>query len=84
LTAEGIFFNALPSGGNPLYINSRNDYKFPMLTLYRASSESDLHYPYFGYQTSLDNVEYVDCNAMKESSYLLSSIIAELEGNELI
>lgn len=84
LTGEGKFFDALPSGENPLYINSRNDYKIPMLTLYRSSPESESHYPYFGYQTSFDDVEHVDYNSMKQSSDLLSSIIAELEGNELL
>ncbi len=84
LTAEGKFFDALPSGQNPLRHLDESPFNFPILTLYRSLLEGNLHYPYFGHQTSLDDVEHVDYNAMEASSDLLSSVIAELERNELL
>ena len=57
--------------------------KFPILTLYRSLLEGDLHYPYYGHKASLDNLENADYGAMEASSDLLSTIIAELETNNL-
>ena len=83
LTAGGKFFEALQSGQNPLSYPGQGAFKFPILTLYRSLLEENSHYPYYGHQTNLDNVERIDCNAMVASSDLLSNIIAELERSEL-
>jgi aminopeptidase-like protein/aminoglycoside N3'-acetyltransferase len=83
LTPADKFFEVLPLGKNPLCKSSENVYKFPMLTLYRSLAEENPHYPYFGYQTCLDDIEHVDCNAMSASSDLLTNIIADIERSEL-
>ena len=83
MTAEGKFFEALQSGQNPLSYPDQGGFKFPILMLYRSLLEENLHYPFYGHQTNLDNLERIDSNAMVESSDLLLSIIGELERNEL-
>ncbi len=80
LTAPGKFFEALPSGGNPLSVNNKRDFNFPILTLYRSLPDNDLYYPCYGYQTNLDNIDGVSLDAMADSGGLVSSIIDELDG----
>ncbi len=79
MTAPGKFFEALPSGKNPIHMNNEKNFKFPMLTLYRSLPDSDLNYPYYGYRTNLDNMDHVSFDAMVDSGDLISSIVGELE-----
>lgn len=84
LTSEEKFFEALPSGRNPLIARDEKGYEFPILTLYRSLLENDPNYPYFGCRTNLDDVNHVSFEAMEGSSELISSIISELESKVII
>lgn len=83
MTEAGNFFEALPSGMNPIFSNEKNRYNLPILTLYRSLSEKNINYPFIGYQTNFDSVEKVDFPAMLDSSGLISDIISELEMNTM-
>jgi aminopeptidase-like protein/aminoglycoside N3'-acetyltransferase len=83
ITEDGKFFEALPSGMNPILSNEKYDFNLPIITLYRSLPEKNIGYPFFGYQTNFDSVDKVNFPAMIDSSGLVSAIISELEMNSM-